>query len=136
MGWFKKLIPKEIRKPVKAKVDPIIDLGASVVKAVISPFTGAFNLPDISIDTNIGTSEIKAATTVDFNGANRAVPVLYGTMKIGGTPISQGFQTGLLKGANLNYAEGTASSYYYGNNSGTYSSGGIGTGIGIIQMQK
>lgn len=80
MGWFKKLIPKEIRKPVKAIVDPIIDLGASVVKAVISPFTGAFNLPDISIDTNIGTSEIRAATTVDFNGANRAVPVLYGNL--------------------------------------------------------
>tara|TARA_Y100001972_G_scaffold121990_1_gene166851 strand:- start:145 stop:2859 length:2715 start_codon:yes stop_codon:yes gene_type:complete len=80
MGWFKKLIPKEIRRPIKAIVDPVIDLGASVVKAVISPFTGAFNLPDISIDTNIGTSEIRAATTVDFNGANRAVPVLYGNL--------------------------------------------------------
>ncbi len=78
-----------------------------------------------------------------FNGASenieqgQPVPVLYGTMKIGGTPISQGFQTGLLKGANLNYAEGTASSYYYGNSGGTYSSGGTSKGgAGLKQMQK
>lgn len=78
MGFFKKLIPKEIRKPVKAIVDPIIDLGTSAVKAIISPFTGAFSLPDISTDFTVGNELVKAATTVDFRGANRAVPVLYG----------------------------------------------------------
>lgn len=78
MGFLKKLIPKEIRKPVKAIVDPIIDLGTSAVKAIISPFTGAFSLPDISTDFNVGNELVKAATTVDFRGANRAVPVLYG----------------------------------------------------------
>jgi len=65
-----------------------------------------------------------------FNGADnnieqgQPVPVLYGTMKIGGTPISQGFQTGQLRGAALNYKTGTVASSYYGGTSGTSSSGG------------
>lgn len=63
-----------------------------------------------------------------FNGADnnieqgQPVPVLYGTMKIGGTSISQGFQTGQLRGAALNYTTGTVSSTYYGGTSGTSSS--------------
>ncbi len=73
-----KLIPNEIKRPVKAIVDPVLDLGSSVIKAVISPFTGGFDLPDTSINTDITSAEIKAATVVDFNAANKAVPVLYG----------------------------------------------------------
>ena len=67
-----------------------------------------------------------------FNGADnnieqgQPVPVLYGTMKIGGTSISQGFQTGELRGANFNYASGTVSSYYYGGSTGTGAVGGTG----------
>lgn len=78
MGFFKKVF-RAVTKPIKAIVDPVLDLGASVVKAVISPFTGAFDLPDVSINTDIADSQMKAATVVDFNGANRPVPVLYGT---------------------------------------------------------
>lgn len=65
-----------------------------------------------------------------FNGAKnnieqgQPVPVLYGTMKIGGTAISQGFQTGELKGSHLNYETTTASGYYYGSSSGTTASSG------------
>jgi len=67
-----------------------------------------------------------------FNGADnnieqgQPVPVLYGTMKIGGTSISQGFQTGELRGARFNYASGTVSSYYYGGSTGTGAVGGTG----------
>ena len=65
-----------------------------------------------------------------FNGAKenieqgQPVPVLYGTMKIGGTPISQGFQTGSIRGANLNFATTTAYGSYYGSSSGTVAIGG------------
>ena len=69
-----------------------------------------------------------------FNGADnnieqgQPVPVLYGTMKIGGTSISQGFQTGALQGARFDYASGSISSYYYGSGTGTGASGGGGGG--------
>tara|TARA_E500000178_G_C17025099_1_gene757591 strand:+ start:297 stop:3020 length:2724 start_codon:yes stop_codon:yes gene_type:complete len=78
MGFIKKVF-RAVVKPVKFILDPVIDLGTSIVKAVISPFTGAFNLPDTSINFDTTSQEIKAATVVDFNGANRAIPVLYGT---------------------------------------------------------
>lgn len=78
MGFFKKIF-RAVTKPIKAIVDPVLDFGAAVVKAVISPFTGAFDLPDTSINTDVTSSEIKAATVVDFNAANKAIPVLYGT---------------------------------------------------------
>ena len=67
-----------------------------------------------------------------FNGADnnieqgQPVPVLYGTMKIGGTSISQGFQTGELRGAKFDYASGSISSYYYGGSTGTGAIGGTG----------
>ncbi len=76
--FFKKIIPKEIRRPIKAIVDPVIDFTTNTLKAVVSPFTGGFDLPDVSLDVNAGSGQIKAATTVDFNAANRAIPVLYG----------------------------------------------------------
>ncbi len=77
MGIFKKIF-RAVTKPIKAIVDPVIDLGTSVVKAVISPFTGAFDLPDTSINTEVTSAAIKAATTVNFNAANRPMPILYG----------------------------------------------------------
>jgi hypothetical protein len=90
MGFVSKVF-KTIVKPIKAIVDPIIDLGTSIIKAVISPFTGAFNLPDTSINFADTSQEIKAATIVDYNGANRAVPVLYGTkIEIATIPVFVG----------------------------------------------
>ncbi len=71
-----------------------------------------------------------------FNGADnnieqgQPVPVLYGTLKIGGTPVSQGFQTGELKGASLNYSSSSVSSTYYGGTAGTSSSSGTKRGTG------
>ena len=79
MGWLKKLIPKEIYKPIKSIIDPAIDFTVGLVKAVISPFTGAFNMPDESVNFGSGVAEIKANLIVDFNGANRSIPVIYGT---------------------------------------------------------
>ena len=78
MGILKKVF-RAVTRPIKKIVDPVLDLGAGIVKAVISPFTGAFEIPDTSIDTNFGNNEITGNTTVDFNGANRAIPVVYGT---------------------------------------------------------
>ena len=75
-----------------------------------------------------------------FNGADnnveqgQPVPVLYGTMKIGGTPISQGFQTGKLRGANLNYSSGTITGGYYGSSDGTSSGGGWKRGLTIVHQ--
>ena len=71
-----------------------------------------------------------------FNGADnnieqgQPVPVLYGTMKIGGTSISQGFQTGSLKGMSFQGGTNTIGSYYYGGSNGTGSVGGGGGGGG------
>jgi len=90
MGFISKLF-KSATKVVKAVVDPIIDLGTNVVKGVLSPFLGAFNLPDISINADVGNSEIKAATAVDFNGSNRAIPVVYGNqVEIATIPVFVG----------------------------------------------
>jgi hypothetical protein len=90
MGFVSKVF-KTIVKPIKAIVDPILDFGSSIIKAVISPFTGAFNLPDTSINFADTSQEIKAATIVDYNGANRAVPVLYGTkLEIATIPVFVG----------------------------------------------
>ena len=84
MGWFskaKRAVKKLVSIPVKivkAVVDPAIDLVTNTFKAVVSPFTGAFDMPDSSVNFDQTTNAIKAATTVDFNTANRAVPILYG----------------------------------------------------------
>ena len=51
-------------------------------------------------------------------------------MKIGGSSISQGFQTGSLKGMNLQGGTNTIGSYYYGGSNGTGSVGGGGGGGG------
>ena len=84
----------------------------------------------LALGANLGIMGIMEMTAPDagdmtsdpsylFNGADnnieqgQPVPVLYGTMKIGGTSISQGFQTGALKGARFDYASGSITSYYY-----------------------
>ena len=67
-----------------------------------------------------------------FNSANnnieqgQPVPVLYGTMKIGGTPLSQGFKAGELRNTNYNLANASATSqtYYGEGNTGTYAGTG------------
>jgi hypothetical protein len=90
MGFISKIF-KSATKIVKAVVDPIIDFGANVVKGVLSPFLGAFSLPDISVNADVGNAEIKAATVVDFNGSNRAVPVVYGNqVEIATIPVFVG----------------------------------------------
>ena len=71
-----------------------------------------------------------------FNGADsnieqgQPVPVLYGTMKIGGTPLSQGFKAGELKNTvyNLANASATAQTYYGDGNNGTSAVGGTSSG--------
>lgn len=70
-----------------------------------------------------------------FNGANsnieqgQPVPVLYGTMKIGGTPLSQGFKAGELKNTVYNLANASASAQtYYGEGNSTYAVGGTSSG--------
>lgn len=95
----------------------------------------------VALGANLGIMGITEMTAPDagdmtsdpsflFNGADnnveqgQPVPVLYGTMKIGGTPISQGFQTGAIRGATLNYSAGTVTGGYYGGNNGTSSGGG------------
>lgn len=79
-----------------------------------------------------------------FNGANnnieqgQPVPLLYGTMKIGGTPLSQGFKSGELKGTYFNLADSSVTSTtYYGSSSTGTNAGGRGghNGIGSF-MQK
>jgi hypothetical protein len=84
MGFFKKVtrfVKKVVSAPVKivkAVVDPAIDLVTDTFKAVTSPFTGGFDLPDTAVNFDTTSATIKAATVVDFNTANKAVPVLYG----------------------------------------------------------
>tara|TARA_A100000172_G_scaffold81110_1_gene73042 strand:+ start:21712 stop:24453 length:2742 start_codon:yes stop_codon:yes gene_type:complete len=78
---LRSFVKKVFRAPVrivKAIVDPVLDFATNTFKAIISPFTGGFDLPDVSVNVDAGTNEIKAATSVDFSAANRAVPVLYG----------------------------------------------------------
>lgn len=79
------LIPNEVLKPIKAVVDPVIDFATGAFKGIVDTITGAFslpdfglNIPDLNFDTAVGNAEIKAATTFSYNGANRAIPVLYG----------------------------------------------------------
>jgi len=72
-----------------------------------------------------------------FNGANsnieqgQPVPVLYGTMKIGGSVLSQGFQSGEINNTTFDMQAGTALPSYIGSASGgTASSGGSSGGSG------
>ena len=64
-----------------------------------------------------------------FNGADnnieqgQPVPLLYGTMKIGGTALSQGFKAGELRNTTYNVASATATSYSY-TGTGSYTRAG------------
>jgi hypothetical protein len=64
MGWVKKNI-----------INPVVDFTVNVVKTVISPFTGGFNVPDIP---DIADAQIESSTTVDFNASNKGIPICYG----------------------------------------------------------
>ena len=77
MGIFKKAF-NFIARPIKAIVDPVIDFTTNTFKAIVSPFTGGYDMPDNAINYSSTSDEIKATTTVNFNAANRAMPVLYG----------------------------------------------------------
>lgn len=107
----------------------------------------------VAIGANLGIMGITEMTAPDagdmtsdpsylFNGADnnieqgQPVPILYGNMKIGGTPISQGFQTGQLRGAALNYKTGSVASTYYGGSTGTSSSSsGTKRGVGATHQR-
>lgn len=64
MGWVRKNV-----------INPIVDFTVNVVKAVISPFTGGYNVPEVP-DTP--DTPVESNTTVDFNSANRGIPICYG----------------------------------------------------------
>lgn len=85
---LKKAFKKYVVNPIKSVVDTAVDTVTTVGKVILSPFTGAFNIPDFNIDTGAATAEMKGNLSVDFNGANRAIPVLYGqNIDIAGIPI-------------------------------------------------
>ena len=77
-SWFQRKKDQVVNVGKKI-IDPVIDFATDSVKGVISfvmsPFTGGFDIPDISIDT---TAAIDRATTVDFTPSNKAIPVCYG----------------------------------------------------------
>ena len=90
MGIFKKAW-NFITRPIKAIVDPVFDLVTNTFKAIVSPFTGGYDMPDYAIDYSSTSDEIKATTTVNFNAANRAMPVLYGNnVSVGTIPVFVG----------------------------------------------
>lgn len=118
MGWFKKIIRKA-KRVVKKIVDPILDLGASIVKAVVSPFTGAFDLGDENLDMpsdfSPGLGTIKANIQVDFNGANRTIPVIYGTqVDIAVIPIFVGVEGDSAGSGQYLYMAGVISQGFHG----------------------
>ncbi len=72
-----------------------------------------------------------------FNGAQQnieqgqPVPVLYGKVKIGGTPIGQGFKPGAIKGLHITTQSSDGSiNEYYGSANGTGAATGAGAGGG------
>ena len=90
MGIFKKAF-NFIARPIKAIVDPVIDFTTNTFKAIVSPFTGGYDMPDNAINYSSTSDEIKATTTVNFNAANRAMPVLYGNnVSVGTIPVFVG----------------------------------------------
>ena len=118
MGWFKKIF-KKAKRAVKKVVDPILDLGASIVKAVVSPFTGAFDLGDENLDMpgdfSPGLGTIKANIIVDFNGANRTIPVIYGTqVDIAVIPVFVGVQGDSAGSGQYLYMAGVISQGFHG----------------------
>ena len=77
-SWFQRKKDQVVNVGKKI-IDPVIDFTTDAVKGVVSfvmsPFTGGFDIPDISIDT---TTAIDRATTVDFTPSNKPIPVCYG----------------------------------------------------------
>ena len=118
MGWFKKIFRAPIRI-IKAVVDPIIDVGTNIVKAVVSPFTGAFDVPDESIESSEdfapALANIKSNIIVDFNGANRSIPVVYGSqVDIAVIPVFVGVQGDSAGSSQYLYMAGVISQGFHG----------------------
>jgi len=118
MGWFKKIFRAPVRI-IKAVVDPIIDVGTNIVKAVTSPFTGAFDVPDESIeapeDFAPALANIKSNIIVDFNGANRSIPVVYGSqVDIAVIPVFVGVQGDSAGSSQYLYMAGVISQGFHG----------------------
>ena len=118
MGWFKRIFRAPVRI-IKAVVDPIIDVGTNIVKAVTSPFTGAFDIPDVSIETSEdfapALANIKSNIIVDFNGANRSIPVVYGSqVDIAVIPVFVGVQGDSAGSGQYLYMAGVISQGFHG----------------------
>ena len=118
MGWFKRIFRAPL-KIIKAVVDPIIDVGTNIIKAVVSPFTGAFDIPDASIETPEdfapALANIKSNIIVDFNGANRSIPVVYGSqVDIAVIPVFVGVQGDSAGSSQYLYMAGVISQGFHG----------------------
>ena len=74
-SFFKKIISAPV-KIIKAVVDPIFDFATNSYKAIVGAFTGGFDMGPMDADST--SQQIKASTIVDFNTANKTIPVLYG----------------------------------------------------------
>ena len=118
MGWFKRIFRAPL-KIIKAVVDPIIDVGTNIIKVVVSPFTGAFDIPDDSLETSEdfapALANIKSNIIVDFNGANRSIPVIYGTqVDIAVIPVFVGVQGDSAGSSQYLYMAGVISQGFHG----------------------
>ena len=74
-SFFKKILYAPV-KIIKAVVDPVFDFATNSYKAIVGAFTGGFDMGPMDADST--SQQIKASTIVDFNAANRTIPVLYG----------------------------------------------------------
>jgi len=63
------------KKVIDKTIDTVTDVGKAVINIALSPFTGGFDIPDISVDSSVA---IDQATSVDFTPSNSAIPVCYG----------------------------------------------------------
>ena len=118
MGWFKRIFRAPI-KILKKVVDPIIDLGTNIVKAVVTPFTGGFDVPEESMELSgdfaPALASIKSNIIVDFNGANRSIPVIYGTqVDVAVIPVFVGVQGDSAGSKQYLYMAGVISQGFHG----------------------
>jgi len=74
MGFFKKIF-KPFKNVIDSGIDLVTDTAKYAINLVTSPFTGGFNVPDISIP---GPEAINNELTLNYNSSNSPIPVLYG----------------------------------------------------------
>ena len=58
------------KKVIDKTIDTVTDVGKAVINIALSPFTGGFDIPDISVDSSVA---IDQATSVDFTPSNSAM---------------------------------------------------------------